>query len=140
MQSHKIIRVFMEYLSELAQVKMEWGVRGEGWERERERQINGVRDGALVRNRNGAGQKWLLVKLYTWIFLSMQIKITNKLSLKLGRVRILRFILVPQHSFSWQHVLPQQKWRVIFCTDKIDWEQTRANSIGVNFYKPIWAQ
>ncbi len=37
-------------------------------EREREQQINGVSDGALVRNRNGVGQKWPLVKLNTRVF------------------------------------------------------------------------
>jgi hypothetical protein len=31
-------------------------------EREREQQINGVRDGALDRDGNGVHQKWLLVK------------------------------------------------------------------------------
>jgi hypothetical protein len=32
-------------------------------EREREQQINGVRDVAFDRNGSGVGQKWLLVKL-----------------------------------------------------------------------------
>jgi hypothetical protein len=36
-----------------------------GRERERERQINGARDGALERNGNGVGQKWPLGKLDT---------------------------------------------------------------------------
>ncbi len=42
---------------------------GESEEKERERQkqreqqINGVSDGALVRNGNSVGQKWSLVKL-----------------------------------------------------------------------------
>ncbi len=39
---------------EWEQVKTKWGVNGE---REREEQINGVRDGALDRNRNGVGWK-----------------------------------------------------------------------------------
>jgi hypothetical protein len=43
------------------QVKMEWRVRGEG-EREREQQINGVREGALLRIGNGVGWKWPLAK------------------------------------------------------------------------------
>ncbi len=43
-------------------MKTEWGVSGE---REREEQINGVRDGALVRCGNGVGQKWPLVKIDT---------------------------------------------------------------------------
>ncbi len=49
---------------------MDWdkrGVRGQG-ERELEKEssrLNGVRDGALVRNVNGVGQIWPLVKWYT---------------------------------------------------------------------------
>ncbi len=42
------------------QMKTEWGVSGEGG-REREQQINGVRDGTLDRNGNGMGWKWPLV-------------------------------------------------------------------------------
>ncbi len=41
-------------------MKTEWGVIRV--ERERELQINGVRDGVLDRNKNGIGWKWLLVK------------------------------------------------------------------------------
>jgi hypothetical protein len=48
-----------EYLCGVAQVNKWWGVRGE---REREQQINGVREGALVRNGNVADWKWPLVK------------------------------------------------------------------------------
>ncbi len=48
-----------EYIyGEIQQVKTYWGER----EREREQQINGVRDRALVRNGNGMGWKWPLVK------------------------------------------------------------------------------
>jgi hypothetical protein len=38
------------------------GVGSKGRGREREEQINGVRDGALDRNGNGMGWKWSLVK------------------------------------------------------------------------------
>jgi hypothetical protein len=44
---------------EVQQVNKWWGVRGE---REREQQINGVREGALGRNGNVVGWKWLLVE------------------------------------------------------------------------------
>ncbi len=47
---------------------------GEG---DREQQINGVREGAMVQDGNGVGQKWPLVKLNTRVFLSMQINRTN---------------------------------------------------------------
>ncbi len=43
----------------MQQVNKWWGVRGE---REREQQINGVREGALVRNGNVVDWKWPLVK------------------------------------------------------------------------------
>ncbi len=40
----------------------EWGVnRGEG-KKDREQQISGVRDRALVRDRNGIGWKWPSLK------------------------------------------------------------------------------
>ncbi len=55
-------------------MKTEWGVSRV--EREREQQINGVRDGALDGDRNGVGWKWLLVKTDTRVF---QI---NKLSIR----------------------------------------------------------
>ncbi len=43
---------------------MEWGADGE-WKREREReqQINGVRDGVLDRNGSGVGQNMQLEKI-----------------------------------------------------------------------------
>ncbi len=57
--THKII-------SEITTGEPEWGVDVEGErQREREQQINRVRDGALERNRSGVGQKWLLEKLNT---------------------------------------------------------------------------
>jgi hypothetical protein len=46
---------------------------GEG---DKEQQINGVREGALVQDGNGVGQKWPLVKLNTRVFLSMKINRT----------------------------------------------------------------
>ncbi len=90
---------------DMQQVKTEWGVCSEE-EREIEQQTSGVRDGAFDRNGNGVGQKWTLVKVDTLVFLVMQIDRTNKLSIKLGRSRIVQFYLVPKHSFSWQHVSP----------------------------------
>ncbi len=60
-------------------------------EREREWQINGVRDGMLDRNGNGMGQKWPLEELNIWAFLVMQINRINKLSIKLGGFQILQF-------------------------------------------------
>ncbi len=47
------------------QVKTEWGVSRVKRVREREQPINRVRCGALDRNRNGMGWKWLLVKMDT---------------------------------------------------------------------------
>jgi len=44
------------------QVKWSGGKEEKEGEGGRERQINGVREGALVRNRNGAGWKWPLVR------------------------------------------------------------------------------
>jgi hypothetical protein len=46
----------------LQQAKTEWGESREG-EREREHQINGVRDGTLDRYGNGLGWRWLMVKM-----------------------------------------------------------------------------
>ncbi len=47
----------------MQQVKTEWGISREGErEREREQQINGMRDGAEDRNGNGVGWKWPFVK------------------------------------------------------------------------------
>jgi hypothetical protein len=77
-----------EYLCKITTGETEWGVDGE---REREEWINRVRDGALDRNGNGVGQKWLLVKMDTRVFLVMQINRTNKLSTELGRSRIIQF-------------------------------------------------
>jgi hypothetical protein len=42
-----------EFLYEIATGETEWGGRGEEGEGEREQQINGVREGALVRKGNG---------------------------------------------------------------------------------------
>jgi hypothetical protein len=53
-----------EYLCKITRGETEWGVDGEG-EREREQQINGVRDRALDRNGSGMGQKWPLDILNT---------------------------------------------------------------------------
>ncbi len=41
---------------------MEWGAVQKAQERDREQCINGVKEGALVRNGVGVGQKWPLVK------------------------------------------------------------------------------
>jgi hypothetical protein len=46
---------------------------GEG---DREHHINGVREGALVQDGNGVGQKCPLVNLNTRVFLSMKINRT----------------------------------------------------------------
>ncbi len=54
-------------------------------EREREQQINGVRDGALDRNGNDIGWKWQLVKKDTLVFLVKQISRTNRLSIKVDK-------------------------------------------------------
>ncbi len=69
---------------------MEWGVEGEG-ERDREQQIKRVGNRALDRNGSDVGQKWLLVKLNTCVFLVMQINRIRKLSIKLGGFQILQF-------------------------------------------------
>jgi hypothetical protein len=53
--------------------------------REREQQINGVRDGALDRNGNDVGWKWQLVKKDTLVFLAKQINRTNRLSIKVDK-------------------------------------------------------
>ncbi len=60
-------------------------------EREREQQINGVRDGALDRNGNGMGWKWPIVKRDTLVFLAKQINRINRLSIILGGSQILSF-------------------------------------------------
>jgi hypothetical protein len=63
--SHKISAVF-KCLWEFVTGEMEWGVNREGErEREREQQINSVRDGGLDRNGSGVGQKWPKEKLNT---------------------------------------------------------------------------
>ncbi len=54
-----------EYSCEIITGVAEWGVEGEGGEKERDQHINIERDGALDRNGNGIGQKWPLEKLNT---------------------------------------------------------------------------
>jgi hypothetical protein len=46
----------------LQQVKTEWGSKQRERERETDRQISRVRDGASDRSGNGVGWKWPLVK------------------------------------------------------------------------------
>ena len=83
------------------------GSRGRRREREREQQINRVRDGALDRNGNGVGQKWPLEKLNTRVFLVMQINRINELSIKLGGFQILRFFwcrnICSSNALFWHH-------------------------------------
>jgi hypothetical protein len=45
------------------QAKTNWGVSGRGRERDREEQINGVRDVALERIRNGMGLEMTVGKM-----------------------------------------------------------------------------
>jgi hypothetical protein len=68
-------------------VKQSGELRKKEQERERDQQINGERDGALNRNGNGVGQKWLLDKLNVLVFLAMQINCQSKL----GGFQILQF-------------------------------------------------
>jgi hypothetical protein len=51
-----------DYLHEITTGENRVGSKCKEGERVREQRINGVRDGALVRNGNGVGWKWPLVK------------------------------------------------------------------------------
>ena len=57
-----------EYLFEITTGENRVGSKNRGRGREREQQINRMRDGALDRNGNGVGWKWLLVKKDTQYF------------------------------------------------------------------------
>jgi hypothetical protein len=59
-----------EYLCEITTGENRVGSKRRVREREREQQINGVRDGAFDRNGNGVSWKWPLVKKDTWVFLA----------------------------------------------------------------------
>ncbi len=83
--------------------------RERGREREGEQRINGVRVRTLDRNGRGVGQKWLLVKMNTCVFLAMQINTTNKLSIKLDGFWILQFLWCRNfhyHNDMFRHTLP----------------------------------
>jgi hypothetical protein len=64
-----------------------------GGEREKERSGLAERDRVSDRNGNGVGQKWLLEKLKTSVFLKVQINRIKKLSIKLGGFQIFEFFL-----------------------------------------------
>jgi hypothetical protein len=77
-------------------------------EREREHQINRVRDTELDRNGNGMGQILPLAKMDVGVFLVIQINRTNKLSIKLGGSQILQFLWcrnIRSHNDMFRHNL-----------------------------------
>ncbi len=76
---------------------------GRQGEREREQQINGVRDRALVRNRNGEGWKWPLVKKGCLSIQIDQIDKTNKMSFKWDIRSWVEFFLSLCYGFHSLH-------------------------------------
>ncbi len=87
---------------------MKWSKELREKEREREQQINRVREEALDRNGSGMGQKCPLEKLNTWVFLVMQINRINKLSIKFGGFQIPQFFWcrnIHSHNTIYHHIM-----------------------------------